>query len=88
MVGKPSRTVGAKGQVVIPREIRERLGLREGSKVAFEQRGREVVLRPVETPEEFLARFFDTGGKKLRRKVDLKRVYEEQYEERARRAGL
>ncbi|MHA6693975.1 AbrB/MazE/SpoVT family DNA-binding domain-containing protein [Homoserinimonas sp. A520] len=37
--------VGAKGQVVIPKEIRDALGIKPGQEVVFERRGDEVVLR-------------------------------------------
>lgn len=36
--------VGEKGQVTIPIEFREALGLRPGSEVEFERRGDELVL--------------------------------------------
>ena len=36
--------VGAKGQVVIPKEMRERAGLRPGSDVEFELDGERILL--------------------------------------------
>lgn len=36
--------VGAKGQVVIPKEMRERAGLRPGSEVEFELDGERILL--------------------------------------------
>lgn len=43
-----AHTVTSKGQVTIPKLVRERLGIRAGSMVAFElTEGGEVVLRPV-----------------------------------------
>jgi AbrB family looped-hinge helix DNA binding protein len=36
-----------KGQVTIPKEIRDRLGVKEGEKVLFVMRGEEVVLKVV-----------------------------------------
>lgn len=39
--------VGEKGQVTIPIELREALGLGPGSVVEFERRGDELVLRKV-----------------------------------------
>jgi antitoxin PrlF len=38
-------TLTRKGQVTIPKEIRESLGLEEGDRVFFVQRGNEVVLK-------------------------------------------
>jgi AbrB family looped-hinge helix DNA binding protein len=38
-------TVTRKGQVTIPKEIRDTLGLREGDRVFFVRRGEEIVLK-------------------------------------------
>lgn len=38
--------VGTKGQVVIPKAMRDRLGLRPGDKVTFELEGRAVKVEP------------------------------------------
>jgi AbrB family looped-hinge helix DNA binding protein len=40
-------TITRKGQVTIPKAIRERLGVKEGEKVLFVMRGEEVVLKVV-----------------------------------------
>ncbi|HEX9914572.1 MAG TPA: AbrB/MazE/SpoVT family DNA-binding domain-containing protein [Candidatus Bathyarchaeia archaeon] len=39
--------LGPKGQAVIPKEIREMMGIRPGSEVVFEVRGDEVVVKPL-----------------------------------------
>ena len=36
-----------KGQVVIPAKIRQRLGLKKGTKISVEERNGEIVLRPM-----------------------------------------
>jgi len=36
-----------KGQVTIPKEVRDRLGLKRGTKVLFFLRGEELVLKPL-----------------------------------------
>ncbi|MEK7352483.1 MAG: AbrB/MazE/SpoVT family DNA-binding domain-containing protein, partial [Nitrospirota bacterium] len=36
-----------KGQVTIPKAIRDRLGVKEGEKVLFVMRGEEVVLKVI-----------------------------------------
>jgi AbrB family looped-hinge helix DNA binding protein len=43
----PSTRVGRRGQLTIPKAVRQSLGLVEGDRVAFVERGGEVVLRPV-----------------------------------------
>ena len=46
--------IDKKGRIVIPRHLREALGLREGAKVRLAlEEGRIVVMRPV-TPERFI----------------------------------
>ncbi|MBS1889077.1 MAG: AbrB/MazE/SpoVT family DNA-binding domain-containing protein [Actinobacteria bacterium] len=40
--------VGVKGQVVIPKAIRERIGIRPGDAVAFDSDDKEVRIRRVE----------------------------------------
>lgn len=42
----------------------------------------EIVIRPVEEPDAFVDRFLDIPGKKLRKRVDLKRLHEEELGER------
>lgn len=39
--------VTTKGQLVIPSKLRRRLGIREGTRIAFEERDGEVVIRPL-----------------------------------------
>jgi AbrB family looped-hinge helix DNA binding protein len=61
-------TVGRRGQMTVPREIRRSLNLQEGDRIAFIRRGDEVVLQPltetlldlrgsvpVEQPQDFAA---------------------------------
>ena len=43
-------TVSAKGQIVIPSTIRRRFNIKKGVKLYIEERGEELVLKPV-TPE-------------------------------------
>jgi len=49
----PFKTVvSTKGQVVIPKEVRERLGLVPGTVLRVRVDGKRVVLEPVEEPPE------------------------------------
>lgn len=50
--------ISSKGQVVIPKSIRERLGLRPGDRVRIEVlEGRKAIIQPsVEPPEEIFVR--------------------------------
>ncbi len=43
-------TVTSKGQVTIPQSLRQRLGIRQGSRVEFSLAGEHVVMRIVHSP--------------------------------------
>ncbi|HEY5539625.1 MAG TPA: AbrB/MazE/SpoVT family DNA-binding domain-containing protein [Thermoplasmata archaeon] len=73
------RKLGPKGQVVVPKEIREKLGLMEGSTLTFEISGDTILVRPEPSPEEIVERFLSVKGNKLRRLVDWKSVLDEEY---------
>lgn len=42
--------LSSRAQTVIPREVRERLGLRPGDVIAFEEQHGEIVVRPWREP--------------------------------------
>ena len=50
---KESMTITVKGQVTIPKEIREFLNLKPGDKVIFKKEGNIVVLKPARTLLDF-----------------------------------
>ncbi len=56
--------VTTKGQIVIPSKIRQRLKIKKGIKLYIEERGDELILRPV-TPAYFekIAGVLPTKGK-------------------------
>lgn len=43
----PTAKVGRRGQLTLPKPVRQALGLEEGDRVAFVDQGGEVVLRPL-----------------------------------------
>jgi len=77
-----SRTIGPKGQVVIPEEMRRALGMKPGAKVRFELRDNELVVKPEVELEEYVEYYSRTFAKKARKQIDLKRLIEEEVEER------
>lgn len=41
-------TVGRRGQITLPRTIRQWLNLQEGDRIAFTRRGDDVILQPMQ----------------------------------------
>src|SRR3989344_5928018 len=54
------REIGEKGQVVIPKDIREHLGLNIGVNIIFEVRDNEVVLKKEDDASKIVEDFFNT----------------------------
>ncbi len=53
--------IGSKGQVVIPKEIRDATGLTPGTEVDFERDGNRVVVIPRELPRSLGGMFRGSG---------------------------
>lgn len=68
------RTVSQKGQIVIPKDIREHLGIKEGSEIVFEVTSHSVTIKLKKSPEAFIREFTSTP-KKLRH-LTLKKINE------------
>ena len=57
-------TITTKGQIVIPAAIRKQRGLKKGTKLILEERGDELVLRPLDsTYFDQVSRILQTEGK-------------------------
>lgn len=83
--------IGPKGQVVIPKEVRDKIGFREGTYVIVDLRGEEVVIRRAAPPTRDYADYFvRTYSKKLswRQKVNIKHLLEEERIARTTTTGL
>jgi AbrB family looped-hinge helix DNA binding protein len=52
--------VGPKGQVVIPKELRDELGIEPGDEVTFWRDGDHVAVRPATDPRPLRGRFAGT----------------------------
>lgn len=61
-------TISSKGQITVPVEVRERLGLTPGTAVAFELREEGVLLRKTVRGEHPVDRLY--GSLRLERPVD------------------
>jgi AbrB family looped-hinge helix DNA binding protein len=82
------RVVGKKGQVTIPKEIRERFGLKDGSKVSFEVKEDEIVIKPEKSGKDFVEEWCSIVKNKLDKPIDLRRLKEEYYYEQVERDVL
>jgi AbrB family looped-hinge helix DNA binding protein len=71
--------VGPKGQVVLPKRIREDLGIRPGDEVDVRHVGREVRIRLATEPKELLGLLADAphGTAELERERRLERRRED-----------
>ncbi|WP_435195558.1 AbrB/MazE/SpoVT family DNA-binding domain-containing protein [Natronomonas sp. EA1] len=49
-------TVDSKGRIVLPREVRERLGITPGMEVAVHEEGGKAVVEPEDDPERVIER--------------------------------
>ena len=74
------KTMGPKGQILIPKEARDFLWLKPGSEVIIEVKNNEIRIRPSIQHEDFLENFCSVS-KKLEKKIDIKKEFLSQYEE-------
>jgi AbrB family looped-hinge helix DNA binding protein len=76
-------TLTRKGQITIPKSLRDRLGLQLGDRVSFRLRGEEIVLKPVQRT------ILDLEGsvQPRRRPEDFARVRRQVASERGRARG-
>ena len=76
------RNVGPKGQVVIPKQMRDALGLKPGVEITLELRDKEIVIKKPEVKGSYTEYFITTASPKLKKEVNLKELFEEEVEER------
>ncbi len=77
-----TKKLGQKGQLVIPKVVRDFLGIKPGDVVVIEIREKEVLIKPGVDPERFIDDFCSLTQRKLKKKVDLEKLLEEEVEER------
>jgi AbrB family looped-hinge helix DNA binding protein len=81
----PTKSVGPKGQVVIPKRIRDALGLKPGVDVNIEVRGEEIVITRPKIEGSYTGYYVSTLSPKLKEPVDVKKIIAEEV---AQRHGL
>ncbi len=86
-------TVGPKGQIVIPIQLREEIGLYPGEKVEFDLKEgvKEITIRKESSPIKLFIEAKRIAGRKFTledfKKIDWDKAYEEQLEERWKKAS-
>jgi AbrB family looped-hinge helix DNA binding protein len=78
----PTKNVGPKGQVVIPKRMREALGLKPGVEVTLELRNEEIVIKKPQIKGSYTEYFINTSCPKLKKKINIKELINQEVEER------
>lgn len=74
------REIGEKGQVVIPKDLRNLLGLKKGGKIIFEIKDKEIRIKSEQNPVEFVNDFLNVPKLKKRlNQKEIKNIMLEQY---------
>ncbi|MHA1699334.1 MAG: AbrB/MazE/SpoVT family DNA-binding domain-containing protein [Promethearchaeota archaeon] len=71
--------MGPKGQIVMPKDIRDFLNIQPGDEIIIEVMDNEVRLKPVENGDVFLSNFIQTP-KKFGKKIDIERLLVKKYD--------
>lgn len=75
------RTMGERGQIVLPKKLRERFNLGPGKKVIIEETENAIILKPEQDPKAFVEEFVSVPRKVKKIGIsDVKRILEEEYE--------
>ena len=70
-------TVGPKGEVVIPKEIREKIGIKEYSELIIDILDDSVIIRKIKPESVSYVNFYSTTySRKLKKKIDIKKIAE------------
>ena len=83
MVSKIARkNVGQKGQVVIPKQLRDALGLKPGVEVILEIRGDEIIISKPKIEGSYTEYYTSTHAPKLKNVVNIKEIINEEVAQR------
>jgi len=74
----PTKDIGPKGQVVIPKRMRDALGLKPGVDVYIEVRGDEIVISKPRIEGSYTDYYISTYSQKLKKHVDVKKIITEE----------
>jgi len=83
LVSKIARkNVGQKGQIVIPKQLRDAIGLKPGVVVILEIRGDEIVISKPKIEGSYTEYYTTTQTPKLKKVVKLKEIINEEVAQR------
>ncbi|MBI4141844.1 AbrB/MazE/SpoVT family DNA-binding domain-containing protein [Candidatus Woesearchaeota archaeon] len=79
------RRMGPKGQIVLPKDVREQLNLRTGTELVFYTKDNRIIIEPAENPLDAVEQFCTLPEGILKAKPtakEIKKIIDEQYEDR------
>jgi AbrB family looped-hinge helix DNA binding protein len=76
------KTIGPKGQVVIPKQLRDAVGLKPGVEVILELKGNEIVLSKPKIEGSYTEYYSSTQSPKLKKQINIKKIIEEEVAQR------
>ena len=76
------KNVGKKGQVVIPKQLRDAMGLKPGVEVILELRGDEIVISKPKIEGSYTEYYTTTQAPKLKKLVNIKELINQEATQR------
>ena len=74
----PRKNVGQKGQVVIPKQLRDAMGLKPGVEVILELRGDEIVISKPKIEGSYTEYYTTTQAPKLKKLVNITELIDQE----------
>ncbi len=78
----PRKNIGPKGQVVIPKQLRDAIGLKPGVEVVLELRGDEIVISKPKIEGSYTEYYISTQIPKLKKTINIKETIMEEVAKR------
>ena len=74
----PRKNVGQKGQVVIPKQLRDAMGLKPGVEVILELRGDQIVITKPKIEGSYTEYYTATQAPKLKKPINIKELIDQE----------
>jgi AbrB family looped-hinge helix DNA binding protein len=78
----PTKNIGPKGQVVIPKRMRDALGIKPGVDVILEIRENEIVITKPKIEGNYTEYYSSTRTPKLEKPINIKEILSEEVSSR------